>query len=215
MSERKGMAMTRRGALRSIGALAPAALIGGCGIIPTPSPPSQLYRLSPKSTFGDDLPEVKLQLGIEPPLAPAGLNSSQIAVQRSELTMDYYNGARWIDTAPSMVHRLLIESFENSGKIIGVGRSGAGLRSDYELQTELREFQAEYVDGASAPKIRVRMNCKLVKIPQRIIVASQSFEALRDSPDNRMENIVKSFDLALGNVMKKVVAWTLQSLSSI
>lgn len=215
MSEQNAPSLSRRRLLALAGAALPAAAVSACGVLPTLPPPSQLYRLSPKSTFDSDIPNVPLQLGIEPPLAPAGLNSSQIAVMRGELTMDYFARAKWIDTAPSMVYRLLVESFENSEKIVGVGRSGVGLRSDYELQTELREFQAEYLYGATVPKIRVRINCKLVKIPQRIIVASHSFETMREAPDNKMDNIVKSFDLALGNVMKKIVGWTLKSVAEL
>ncbi|MEO9901575.1 ABC-type transport auxiliary lipoprotein family protein [Nisaea sp.] len=215
MSKHDVPILSRRRLLVLTGTVLPAGVISACGILPTPQPPSQLYRLSPKSTFDENIPNVALQLGIEPPLAPAGLNSSQIAVMRGELTMDYFARAKWVDTAPAMVHRLLVESFENSGKIVGVGRSGVGLRSDYELQTELREFQAEYLEGGAVPKIRVRMNCKLVKIPQRIIVASHSFESLRPAPDNRMESIIKSFDLALGNVMKKIVGWTLTRVAEL
>lgn len=210
MNQQKASTISRRRLLAGSGMLLPVA-IAGCGILPTPRPPSQLYRLSPKSTFDADVPAVGWQLGIEPPLAPSGLNSAQIAVMRNELTMDYYAGALWVDTAPAMVHRLLIESFENSGRIVGVGRSGAGLRSDYELRVELREFQAEYLDSASVPSIRVRINCKLIKKPQRIILASEAFESFKGAPDNRIESIVKTFDLALGSVMKKIVSWTLRS----
>jgi len=215
MSEQNVPSLSRRRLLVLAGTALPVAAVSACGVIPTLQPPSQLYRLSPKSTFDDDIPTVSWQLGVEPPLAPAGLNSSQIAVMRGELTMDYFARAKWVDTAPSMVYRLLVESFENSEKIVGVGRSGVGLRSDYELQAELREFQAEYLEGAIVPKIRVRINCKLVKIPQRIIIASHSFESLREAPDNRMESIVKSFDLALGSVMKKIVGWTLKSAADL
>jgi cholesterol transport system auxiliary component len=202
--------ISRRRLLAGTGALLPVAL-AGCSILPTPRPPEQLYRLSPKSTFDADIPTVDWQLGLEPPIAPSGLNSARIAVIRGELTMDYYSGAKWIDTAPSMVYRLLIESFENSGQIVGVGRSGASLRNDFELRTELREFQAEYVEGASVPTVRVRINCKLIKKPQRIILASKPFEAVVEVSDNRIESIVKSFDLALGKVMRKIVGWTLKS----
>lgn len=210
MSEPVRAKISRRGLLAGTGTLLPLA-IAGCGVLPKPQPPEQLYRLSPKSTFDGDIPTVGWQLGLEPPIAPAGLNSARIAVMRGELTMDYFSGAKWVDSAPSMVYRLLIESFENSGKIVGVGRSGASLRTDFEMRTELREFQAEYVDGVSAPQVRVRVNCKLIKKPQRIILASEAFESLKESPDNRIENIVKTFDLALGSVMKRIVGWALKT----
>jgi cholesterol transport system auxiliary component len=184
-------------------------LVVGCGIIPEPSPAPQLYTLTPKSTFSDDLAAVDWQLGIETPTAPAGLSSARIAVTREPLTLEYYAGAQWVDDAPAMVQRLLIESFENSGRIVGVGRLAVALRSDYVLQPELREFQAEYSPEIKAPKIRVRVNVKLIKMPERRIVASDTFERIMDAPDNRMPVIVKTFDQALGKVMRDLVVWTL------
>jgi len=83
------------------------------------------------------------------------------------------------------------------------------LRSDYVLQPELREFQAEYSPEVKAPKIRVRVNVKLIKMPERRIVASDTFERIMDAPDNRMPVIVKTFDQALGKVMRDLVVWTL------
>ena len=58
---------------------------------------------------------------------------------------------------------LLVESFENTGKIVAVGRQAIGLRSDFNLKSELREFQAEYFGGAKIPTVRVRINTKLIK----------------------------------------------------
>lgn len=208
MSQGRLFSRTRiRAGLAAIVAL---GLLAGCGIIPTPSPAPQLYTLSPKSTFKGDLAAVGWQLGIETPTAPAGLSSARIAVTREPLTLEYYAGAQWVDDAPSMVQRLLIESFENSGRIVGVGRLAVALRSDYVLQPELREFQAEYVPDSKAPRVRVRVNVKLIKMPERRIVASETFERIMQAPDNRMPEIVKTFDQALGKVMRDLVVWTLE-----
>ena len=53
-----------------------------------------------------------------------------------------------------MIQTLLIESFENTGKIIAVGRQSLGLRSDFNLKLEVREFQAEYFPKDAAPRVR-------------------------------------------------------------
>lgn len=185
-------------------------LVAGCAKLPIGQPPPQLYTLTPKSTFPTDLPQVAWQLAVERPNAPAGLSSARIAVARQPLTLDYYSAAAWVDDAPNMVQRLLIESFENSNRIVGVGREGVSFRSDYTLKVEIREFQAEYFDGAQIPTVNVRINVKLVQMPQRIIVASQDFETKRQAPTNRMVDIVNAFDGALGSVFRKIVVWTLQ-----
>src|SRR3546814_7347346 len=84
----------------------------------------------------------------------------------------YYAGAQWIDDAPHMVQRLMIESFENSQRIVGVGRQSVSLRSDFVLRVELREFQAQYDENRDAPTINVRIGVKLVGLPERRILAA-------------------------------------------
>lgn len=186
-----------------------AGLTAACGQLPIGKPPPQLYSLTPKSTYPADLPQAPWQLAIERPTAPAGLSTVRIAVAREPLTLDYYSGAAWVDDAPNMVQRLLIESFENSDRIVGVGRDGVTFRSDFTLKVELREFQAEYFDGAEIPAVNVRINVKQVQMPQRIIVASKGFETKRRSPSNRMPDIIRTFDAALGAVLRDIVVWTL------
>lgn len=203
--------------------LAALGLFAACSVqLPGAGEPGQLYVLTPKSTFPDDLVKVDWQLLIETPLAPAGLDTPRIAVAYSPIELNYFARSNWTDRAPQMVQRLLIESFENSGRIVAVGRDAIGLRSDYVLKTELREFQAEYdtshLSGADAvsgippgtpPKIRVRINAKLVRMPQRTIVASENFENIVEAQQNTMRGIVTAFDDALGRAIKHVVIWTL------
>ena len=80
------------------------------------------------------------QLIVEEPLAPTGLNTTRILLHRSAIELEYYARANWTDRAPAMVHTLIVESFENSSKIVAVGCESLGLRADYVLKLELREF---------------------------------------------------------------------------
>ncbi|MBT5194455.1 MAG: hypothetical protein HOM07_19090, partial [Rhodospirillaceae bacterium] len=99
---------------------------------------------------------------------------------------------------------------ENSGAIIAVGRKAIGLRSDYNLIAELREFQAEYFDAGGIPVVRVRLNAKLVKQPRRAIVASRTFEAAVKSEGKDIRQIITAFDEALGKVLRHTVEWTIK-----
>ena len=182
----------------------------------------RLYVLTPKSTYPADLKKVDWQLLVDAPVSPAGLNTARIALQDSPIELRYFRLASWTDFAPSMVQALTVESFENSGKIVSVGREQIGLRADFLLKTELREFQAEYEErlpenttelGPSAPPpwARVRINAKLVKMPQREIVAHQTFERRVRAKANRMSDIIDAFDEALGKTLKAMVVWTLET----
>lgn len=184
--------------------------VAGCADLPFNRPPSQLFVLSPKSTYDTSLPKVSWQLSVDVPIAEAGINTSRIVVRRSPIRIDYFEGVNWSDIAPRMVQTLMIESFENSQRIVGVGRQNVALRSDYSLISELREFQAETVpDGP--PRVRVRLNAKLIRLPQRVIVAGTNRESIVIAKGEGIDNIVNAFDEALGNVLKTIVTWSLQA----
>lgn len=183
--------------------------LGACGLdLPGQGPPPRLFRLTPKNTFAPDLPTVDWQLIIEQPIAPTGLNIGRIALQRRAVELEYYARANWTDRAPAMVQTLIVESFENSGKILAVGRESIGLRSDFILKLEIREFQAEYI-GEGPPAAHVRINAKLVRMPERAIIGSKRFAGKITAKADTMDDIVLAFDEALGKVLKELVGWTL------
>ena len=173
--------------------------------------PPDLYVLTPKNTFPDDLPTVNWQLAIPLPVADAALNTARITLRQNPISLEYYARANWIDTAPQMIQTLLVESFENSGKIVGVGRQSVTLRADYSLLTDLREFQAEYL-GAGPPRVRVRLNAKMVKMPQRTILATETFEFLEPAASSDLQAVVSAFDVALGKTLKRIVEWSLKAV---
>lgn len=195
--------------------VAVAFTAGGCtldGLLTSGGPPPRLYVLTPKSTFADDLPHVESQLVVELPIASEGLNTHRIALRDSPLTLDFFANARWTEGAPQMVQTLLVESFENTGKIVSVARQGVDLRADYVLKTELREYQAEYVRAGEAPHVWVKLNAKLVRMPARTIIASETFEARYAAGGTAMKDIVIAFDDTLNKVLKKSVIWTMGRL---
>jgi cholesterol transport system auxiliary component len=202
--------MIRRWTIRA--ALGMAALLAaGCGVeLPGSQPPPRLFTLTPKNTFAAGLPTVPWQLAVEPPVAEAGLNTARVALSRTPLTLEYFEWASWVDTAPHMVQTLLVQSFENTGHIVAVARQSVSLRADFSLITELREFQAEYRTGGP-PDARVRITAKLVKMPQRSIIATTSSEHRVAANGQTLDEVITAFDQALGKSLKHLVEWTLRT----
>jgi len=205
---RRPLAIGRREAVTATAAFALLAL-PGCGVLPKVNLPVNLYTLTPKTTFPEELPKVDWQLVVETPVSAASLDTPRIALQRTPLTFEYYADAAWTDNAPSMVQTLLIESFESTNRISGVGREAVGLHPDYILKTDLREFEAVYDGDNPIPMIWIRMNAKLVKLPERRIVASQTYGEKLPAAGSKLPDIVAAFDEALGHVIKEIVLFTL------
>jgi cholesterol transport system auxiliary component len=198
--------LVRSGALRLV---ALALLLAGCDLLPRVSEPVQLYTLTPKTTYDMPLPKVSWQLVVETPTAAAGLNTPRIALSRSAFTVDYYADAAWTENAPLMVQNLAIESFEATHSIVGVGREAIGLRPDFYLRTDLREFGATYDNGENAPLVVVRINAKLVEMPERRIVAAKTVERRERATGTSFDEVLMAFDEALGGALKDIVTFTL------
>jgi cholesterol transport system auxiliary component len=167
-----------------------------------------LFDLSPKNTFDDELPRANWQLVVEEPTAPNAINTDRMAIRPSSLQDQYLPGVKWTDRAPALVQTLMVESFENSGRIVGVGRRAIGLTGDYVLSSELREFEA-VADGAGTTNVVVRLVLKLVRQSSGSIIASQTVSQSVQSASDQPADIVVAFDAALGKVLKRTVQWVL------
>jgi cholesterol transport system auxiliary component len=170
--------------------------------------PKPLFQLTPKSTYPAGLPHLPGQLLVDLPLAPGGLDTARIALSRSPVSLDYFADGEWTDRATRLVQTALLESFENSRTVTAIDRETIGLGADLVLKSELRHFEAVYDSPNGPPQVWVVLNLRLVKMPERKIIAQQSFEAHAPAAANRIGDIVLAFDEALGKVMKETVTWT-------
>lgn len=197
-----------------------AVALGGCaglGTLKQASKPNDLYLLTPKSTFASSLPRIQMQIVVEEPTATAAVNTDQIAVQPTPLQVQYLPRARWVDRAPLIVQSLLVESYENSGKVAAVGRSTVGLRADYLIVPDLREFQGIVIaetENAKTVRVEVRMNIKIVDAAEDKIIASSSFSEDVVSASDQTPDLVNAFDIALGRAMRDAVEWSVRRINT-
>jgi len=188
----------------------PAGLAACNGPLGGGAPP-QLYKLTPVSDFPPNLPRTTAQLLVEAPSAPGGLDSERIALQKSTTSLDHFAGAAWTDRAPNLVQSLLVESFENTGKIAAIDRESLALRADFVLEPDLRDFTAIY-GTTDVPTVRVRMALKLVKLPDKQIVGLHTSSSDAPATQNSVPAVVDAFNTALHQVIGDAVAWTLTSM---
>jgi len=182
--------------------------LAGCSGVLGSSAPAHLYRVTPKSTYPANLPHRPVQILVDVPLAPAGLDSSRIALSRSAISIDYFADSEWTDRAPLLVQTALVESFENSNTINAIDRESVGLRADFILKTEIRHFEAVYDSPNGPPDVWAAINVRLVNPSNRDIVAQSSFERRQRASANDVPSVIAAFDEALGGLMKDIVVWT-------
>jgi cholesterol transport system auxiliary component len=206
-----GLRWSRLGVLASL-----VMLLGGCAAIELASglatrEPPRLYRLSTPDLDLPALPRRGATLSIEVPTAAAGLNSSRIALRPTPTSLQYYADANWAEVVPVMVHALLVESLEDVEGLDIVGRDLVGVRVDFALLTDIREFQVDYREGAE-PEVRLRMQTRLVRLPRRSNVASTTVERHVTAADRTIPTIVAGFDAAFAEIADDLARWLIEEL---
>lgn len=103
-----------------------SALLAGCA----GSPKNDTFDLSVSSAAETQGPSLKSrQLLIADPTALKALDSENIVVRLSGSEVQYLANSQWSDRLPRMVQSKLVEAFEDTGKLGGVGRPGRALPS--------------------------------------------------------------------------------------
>ncbi|MBV9551853.1 MAG: membrane integrity-associated transporter subunit PqiC, partial [Alphaproteobacteria bacterium] len=115
----------------------------GCSKLFT-AEPRPLFQLIAPATFPAPLPHTDAQIVVDAPYAPEGLELRRIAVVRAANGLDYLADGDWADRTPAMIRAVLVEAFENSRAVAAVGPDTLDLRADYEIEGDLRHFEAVY-----------------------------------------------------------------------
>ena len=186
------------------GSLAPAVTACGLG----GGPPPRQFTLTPVPSFPRELPPVKWSLVVDEPTAAHQLDTSRMALMTGQFRVEYYADVEWTDTAPAMVQLLLIQSFQNTGRLPVVAPSRQTLATDFLLLSNLRKFQVEK-DASGTGQAIVVLEATLLRMPRRTPVATARFEKATPVSSYSTEAVTAAFDASLGDVMRRVVDWTL------
>jgi len=158
---------------RWIGALAIATLLSGCagGIIP--STPPDTYGLSAAPAVSGERSRNR-QILISEPTALKALDSEKIVIRPTPSAIEYLAKSQWSDRLPAIVQDKLVQAFENSGRVGGVGRPGDGLAIDYKIITAIRSFEIKADAGEQAV---VEISAKVLNDRNGVVVASRIFSS--------------------------------------
>ncbi|MEZ5566444.1 MAG: ABC-type transport auxiliary lipoprotein family protein [Gammaproteobacteria bacterium] len=185
-------------------------VLSGCVSLPAREA-VQLYTPALSSTDATDAPGVQWQLVIDRPLSDPALDSPRIAVRPRPNELQSYAGARWTAAAPDIVETALLRRFQDSGRIMAVGRARDALRADYVLQLDLRAFESVYDVEGSAPHAHIALYATLLDASSRDVVASRLFVHNSTASGEAVPAVVDAVGVALSALSTELMEWTLSS----
>jgi cholesterol transport system auxiliary component len=187
---------------------APSITLAACSDIIGPLPSSQMYSLSAPADRPDSGPKVGWSLAIVKPETSELLDTNRIALASSGSEFDYYANAVWTDHLPDLIQTRLLSAFEASGRISVVVREEDGFRGDYQLLTDIRDFEARYpASKTEPPTVAVTIVAHAVDIRSRKVAASTTAALTQACTANNVNSVVEAFDIALDKTMARIVDW--------
>lgn len=202
------------------------SLLSGCASLMdslTPVETASIYDLVPVKAARLGGPKVEFNLSISEPKSTNILSGEKVLVRPSPVIVQYYENIIWSDSITRLVHRRVIQAFEDSRRVVSVGARSDGFDTQYDLVMEIRDFHIEpspkvvdeaiIVDGQVVKPLRVKVSifAKLIDEKAAQVVKSARISRTVEIEVESRENIALAFNQAFEKVAVSLVYWTLKS----
>lgn len=184
--------------LRAGALLASLAFLGGCGGGGTPLT-FDLAALPGQPRAGGTARSIVVSepVGLQP------MEADRIIVREPGGSLSFLGGGQWADRLPRLIQARVIQSLENTGRLRSVSRPGDKVPSDYQLVSEIREFDINSGTGEAV----VDLSAKLIADGSGRVVNARVFTARVPVGKVDPQSAAAGLDAALSQVLADLVRW--------
>ena len=198
---------TTRTALLVVSMLA----LSACITVFPKTKPAQLYRFDGRREPAATQPNSSIaKVGVV--RAGGSFNAAASGDRILTVTGDevaYLAETRWAGAAVNLFDEALLGAFNaNAGPARLVVR-GEPAKAAFTLRLDVQRFEAVYDQGSkAAPDVRMEVHVVLVRAADRALVRDQTISIHERATGNRVSEIVRAFDQAVGQAVSDVVSIT-------
>lgn len=179
--------------------------LAGCATAPLDT-----FNLSAPGSVAGTASHKNVQILIATPTALKALDSENIVVSSAPGSIEYLKGAQWGDRLTNIVQSRLVEAFENTGRLGGVGRPGDGLAINYQVLTDLRAFG---IRASTSPQVAVvELAVKILNDKSGEVRSTRVFRTAVPVNGSGNAAFVRALDAAFEKNSSEIVAWVLSTL---
>ncbi|WOC14875.1 ABC-type transport auxiliary lipoprotein family protein [Pseudochrobactrum sp. MP213Fo] len=176
-------------------------LLAGC----TSTTPLDTFSLSSSPQVQIAQQRKNVQILVPTPAALKALDSENIVVHNAPGSITYLKGAQWGDRLTNLVQARLVQAFENSNAVGGVGRPGDGLAINYQVQAELRDFG---INASSSPQsAKIELAVRVLNDKTGEVRSTRIFTATAPVSGAGNQAYIRALDAGFADVTKQIVAW--------
>ena len=204
-----GPEQRRRGRLPNlVAALVVALAVGGCSgsLFQSKQVPPTVYLLS-AALPPAPAPRMAVDLTILKPRVRAGLDTDRVAVLYADRRLEFYAGAKWSGPLDDVLQDLAVQCFA-AAQLRHVGADRSAFASDYWLEFEVVDFQAEYTAGSAVPMVHVRITGQLGAAAERRVIGRFDVHATAVASENRLSAIVEAYSSAANSALVQLAQQT-------
>lgn len=148
-------------------------------------------------------PDVGL-LVVQYPVAAAALGQDKILILDAGELKPFVPEAKWNDMLLEQVQSSIVQSFENAGLLAQVSRPLDGVTPDFQLITDIRNFQIRAGTPATAD---VEFSTKILN-NEGHVVGARLFHATNPISSMDAASAARALDAAFGSMLLDLVVWT-------
>lgn len=194
----------RRGLLCGVFA---GALLAGCASLPGFSPPPlDTYELTAPAPSAAGRRLTRTQILVAEPSALKALDGQEIVIKTGPASVQYLSGAQWSDRLPRIVQARLVEAYQISERVGGVGKPGEGLAIDYQVIVDIRAFEIR-VDGPA--RAVVEFHVRVLDDRNGVVRASRTFTGNAAVSGSGNDAFVAALDRGFDSVATEIVDWSI------
>jgi cholesterol transport system auxiliary component len=186
-----------------------AVMLSGCGTLLGISKSVDTFDLASATVKPREHPRRHVQLLIPTPTALKMFDGQNIVIRSGPSSIAYLSGAQWADRLSKIVQDKLLQAFEDTGRVGGVGTPGQGLAIDDQVVTEIRDFS---IDTSSGNNAVVEIAAKVLDDRNGTVRAARVFQASVPVEGKANADYVRALQSAFDKVTTEIVTWTLATL---
>ena len=180
--------------------LGAAVLLAGCTTTPLDT-----FSLSSSPQVQVSQKRKNVQILVPTPAALKALDSENIVIHDAPGSITYLKGAQWGDRLTNLVQARLVQAFENSNAVGGVGRPGDGLAINYQVQAELRDFG---INASSSPQTaKIELAVRVLNDKTGEVRATRVFTSSAPISGAGNKAYIRALDAGFSDVTRQIVAW--------
>lgn len=197
--------------------LSSVLLLSACSIFePIKTPPMHYFTLAAKASDWDYCPPHRRGMPtilVNQVHPNAVYHSARMIYVPTCYQIQYFTQNRWTDPPAQMLHPLLINVLQHTGRFQAIINTPSTIYYDWILNTQLLSFQQEFISIPS--RFRIAIRAQFINARSRRVISSEDFVVTQIAPHDDPYGGALAANQAAKKILDEISCFCLKTLASL